>query len=230
MSDEAKRKMSCPACRGDEGYHNDDGTFEECATCEGDGWFFADALLEDWKGVIRVYKQIRQTHDLTLGFLAGVTGIKVSALSDIERGFRFPTNGEWDSIREAMPDLPHNWLNMKDYKPLSLSGDAVKERHGDVIDMPERDETVIELDEVFHRLTQSAIKWEVKSLSRAGDGFVPWVEVGGFTIHLSEGDLTTDKLLTALKEGYDRVVRYRDDQRQNPPKLHKPEVKRDGKK
>lgn len=87
------------------------------------------------------------------------------------------------------------------------------------------------LDHIIKVLADNGIRWEARTVYHL---LAPtYIEVGGFTVDLpdlEDGALTTEKLAVALTEGYDRVMRYREDQRRNPPKLHKPEVTRDGKK
>lgn len=90
--------------------------------------------------------------------------------------------------------------------------------------MPEQDKTVAELNEMFSRLAKQDIGWQVKSLFYPGRHADILVEVGGFDIHPPEGDFTAAVLLASLKEGYDRVQRYREQMRQTPPKLNKPRI------
>lgn len=82
------------------------------------------------------------------------------------------------------------------------------------------------LDIAIERLKLANIGWEVRVPQRLNPAL--YVDVGGFIIHLPDDTsvLTTKSLAAALTEGYDRVMRHREHQRE----LHKPEVGRDGKK
>lgn len=65
------------------------------------------------------------------------------------------------------------------------------------------------MDEIFLLLAKQRIDWTVDHLRQMDGSYVHYVQVGGFGIHLPEGDFTSDKLQAALEEGYDRVMRFR---------------------
>lgn len=81
-----------------------------------------------------------------------------------------------------------------------------------------------QLDEVIRQMTEQRVSWVINCLG--------WIEVSGSIIMLppnDDGILSTQKIATALNTGLEAELRRREQQRQNPPKLHKPEVRRDGK-
>lgn len=148
-----------------------------------------------WQQASVILKAELLARRLGVNKLAKQTNLDALRLHYITTGELMPNDTEWDSLRTALTFLPTQWL------------DWFRDSTGQI----KIQSVPVAFDQIIKRLGDERIPWEIKTRP---DGFsAVYVEVGGFQIHGVDRahQLTTIQLIRALHEGYDRVMRYRED-------------------